>query len=219
MLRESPDRHVIWEHGNPSRHWRRPLRRPHRWIPKALVLRRGRRAGGPSEPIEHHIGEQPVATNRILGQCGCRIAPLRKLLDDPRQLGHRRVCQPVRDGLRPRALDFERSPCRFRETLCGASVAPRSAPPRAYASCNVCANAQPVPSSSRLARALPSYPGQFVRPASMLQALMEIVQVGLRDLDAERMDVGERQGRLLLCHSLALGIFDLSLLIVSISSC
>jgi hypothetical protein len=60
--------------------------------------------------------------------------------------------------------------------------------------------------------ALPSYPRQFVRPAGVVQPLIEIVQVGLH-LDAERMDVGDDP--LVTTKARGPWIFDLSLLIIS----
>ena len=48
--------------------------------------------------------------------------------------------------------------------------------------------------------ALPSHPGQLVRPAGAGKTIMEVVEVRLRDVDPERLELGLiGHGSLLVC--------------------
>ena len=55
----------------------------------AFVVDAGRGAGGAGQPVEHHVGEQLVAVDGVLGQAGARVGPFLELLDDPGELADR----------------------------------------------------------------------------------------------------------------------------------
>ena len=63
-----------------------------------------RRAEGARDPVERDVGQQQVAGEDRL-DVAAAVAPGPELLDDPRQLAHRRVVQRVGERLRTGALD------------------------------------------------------------------------------------------------------------------
>ena len=98
------DGHVLGEAGHSGRHRarRRPLLRMH-----ALVVEVRRGACGRGEPVDHHVGEDVVAVDRVLGQVVPGVRPLLELLHDPGELTDRRVGEAVGQGQRPGRGDLE----------------------------------------------------------------------------------------------------------------
>src|SRR5690242_13597548 len=60
-----------------------------------LVVRARRRASGSGQPVEHYIGEDDVAVDRLLRQLVRGVAPHVDLLRDPCQLTRWRVVERV----------------------------------------------------------------------------------------------------------------------------
>ena len=74
----------------------------------ALPVQPGRGRPGAGDPVEHHVVEQLVAAERVLGM-PVAVRPGPELLHDPGGLAGGRVRQPVAQGLRPCRLLFRRS--------------------------------------------------------------------------------------------------------------
>ena len=74
--------------------------RPSRPMPaEALPVQAGRRGAGGGQPVEHHVVEQLVPGQHVLG-VAVAVGPGPELLDDPGRLAGRRVDQAVAQGLR-----------------------------------------------------------------------------------------------------------------------
>ena len=72
-------------------------------VVEALPVEPGRRRAGAGEPVEHHVVEQLVAGEDVLG-VAVAVGPGPELLDDPRGLAGGGVDEPVPERLRPGRL-------------------------------------------------------------------------------------------------------------------
>src|SRR5579885_577954 len=64
---------------------------------------------GLGDPVQGHVGEELVFAETPL-DVPCTVAPGTELLHDPGRQSHRRVVEPVGQGLRPGALDMAVGP-------------------------------------------------------------------------------------------------------------
>ena len=112
LLRPPPDRphRVLGERGHRGRHRQRPGPGPGadevRVEVLGLVVQLSARSGGRRQPVEHDVGQQVIAADRVFRRIR-RVGPLLELLDDPGELADGRVGKAVGDRLRARALDLQ----------------------------------------------------------------------------------------------------------------